>query len=213
MERIERPRKEKVLIKPLSPEQLRALLGAIKTKTATGARDFAIICFLADSAARISEVLSTRLPDVDFTEGAVRVLGKGRKQRIVPIGQAARRAIMEWLKVRGEIVGQNLLFCNRFGGPLSKRRVNASFHKYGKDAGIEGVRVSAHTLRHSAAIMMLRNGMDPYVLQRTLGHESLEMTKRYCAVADSDVLRRHRDASPLDHMGELPGERRRVRLK
>ncbi len=212
MARVERPRRERRLIRPFSEAQLRAFLGAINTRTAIGSRDFALCVLLADTGLRVSEALSLMLQDLDFGEGVGRVLGKGRRERIVPIGQTVKRALLDWLKQRGEIAGMDRVFCNRFGQPLQRRTVLDAFHGYGHKAGIEGVRVSPHTLRHTFAVNYLRNGGDVLTLQKILGHATLEMTRRYAELSDTDAISRHRLASPLDRMGPLSNERRRVRL-
>lgn len=213
MRNVERPRQEKRLIRPFSEQQLRAFLGAINTKAVVGIRDFALCVLLADTGLRVSEALGLGVQDLDFGESVARVLGKGRRERIVPLGQTVKRALLDWLKVRGDIAGMDLVFCNRFGQSLKKRTVCDAFHKYGTDAGIDGVRCSPHTLRHTFAIAYLRNGGDVLTLQKILGHSTLEMTRRYAEVADSDVIKRHREASPLDKMGSLPNERKQVRLR
>ncbi len=213
MARVERPRRERRLIRPFSEEQLRAFLGVINTRTAVGSRDFALCVLLADTGLRISEALSLGLPDLDFGEGVARVLGKGRRERVVPLGQTVKRALLDWLKARGEIAGMDRVFCNRFGQPLHRRTILQTVHEYGRKAGIEGVRVSPHTLRHTFAVTYLRNGGDVLTLQKILGHATLEMTRRYAELADSDSITRHRQASPLDRMGPLSNERKRVRLK
>ena len=213
MQKVERPRREKRLVRPFSEDQLRAFLGAINTRTAVGVRDFALCVLLADTGLRISEALSLRCQDLEFGEGIARVLGKGRRERVVPLGQTVKRALLDWLKVRGELAGMDLVFCNRFGQSLRKRTVCDAFHAYGDRAGIVGVRCSPHTLRHSFAVAYLRNEGDVLTLQKILGHSTLEMTRRYAEVADSDAIKRHRQASPLDKMGPLPNERRQVRLK
>lgn len=213
MARVERPRREKRLVRPFSEPQLRAFLGAINTRTAIGARDFALCVLLADTGLRVSEALSLGLQDTDFGEGIARVLGKGRRERVVPLGQTVKRALLDWLKQRGEIPGMDRVFCNRFGQPLQRRTVLDSFHAYGRRAGIEGVRVSPHTLRHTFAVNYLRNGGDVLTLQKILGHATLEMTRRYAELSDTDAISRHRLASPLDRMGPLSNERRRVKFR
>jgi len=212
MARVERPRRERRLIRPFSEEQLRAFLGAIDARTAVGTRDFALSVLLADTGLRISEALSLHLQDLNFGEGVARVLGKGRRERVVPLGQTVKRALLDWLKVRGDIVGMDRVFCNRFGQHLTRRTALDGFHKYGTRAGIEGVRLSPHSLRHTFAVNYLRNGGDVLTLQKILGHATLEMTRRYAEMADADAINRHRLASPLDRMGPLSNQRKRVRL-
>jgi site-specific recombinase XerD len=213
MTKVERPRREKRLVRPFSLEQLRAFLGSIDTRTGVGARNFALCVLLADTGLRISEALDLRCLDLDFGEGIARVMGKGRRERVIPLGQTTRRALLNWLKIRGEIPGMELLFCNRFGQPMKKRAVCDAFAIIGRRAGIAGVRCSPHTLRHTFAVTYLRNGGDPLTLQKILGHATLEMTRRYAELADSDAIARHRTASPLDRLGPLPNERKRVRLR
>ena len=213
MAKVDRPRRERRLVRPFSPDQLRAFLGVIDTRTALGARNFALCVLLADTGLRVSEALGLRCQDLDFGQGVGRVLGKGRRERIVPLGQTVTRALLAWLKVRGELPGMELLFCNRFGQPLKKRGVGEIFHRLGSLAGVAGVRCSPHTLRHTFAVSYLRNGGDVLTLQKILGHATLEMTRRYAELADTDAIERHRQASPLDRLGPLPNERRRVRLR
>ncbi|MDD5657508.1 MAG: tyrosine-type recombinase/integrase [Elusimicrobia bacterium] len=213
MSRVERPKREKRLIKAFTEEQVRLLLGAIQTRTPFGLRDFTICVLLADTGLRASEAMGLRLPDLDFGQGVLTVLGKGRKERVVPFGQTASRALMDWLRVRGDLQGVDALWCNRFGLKMAKRTFEDRLRGYGVAAGLQDVRCSMHTFRHFFAVQYLRNGGDVLTLQKILGHSTLEMTRIYAQVADTDAVTRHRQASPLDRMGAPPGERRRVRLK
>lgn len=213
MEKVEHPRIESRLIRPFTTEQLRALLSVIPARTDLGARDFALLTLLADSGLRVSEALSLEVGAVDFGSGTVRVMGKGRKERVVPFGQTAKRALIEWLKVRGEIPGVSSLWINRLGHGITSRQVLRRMVEYGEAAKIEQVRISPHTLRHTFAVSYLRNGGDPLTLQRILGHTDLAMTRRYVALTCDDLAARHRLASPLDKMGLFPNERKQVRLK
>jgi len=213
MIRVERPRREKRLVKAFSADQVRLLLGAISTKDPLGMRDHALTVLLADTGLRLSEALGLRLQDVDFGQGLLTVFGKGRKERLVPFGQAARRELMDWLKARGDLAGMDRLWCNRFGRPLSRRTVEDRLKDHGDRAKLQGVRCSPHTLRHFFAVQYLRNGGDVFTLQKIMGHATLDMVRLYAQMADTDVQARHRLASPMDCMGQLPGEIRRVRLK
>jgi len=126
-------------------------------------------------------------------EGILKVLGKGNKERLI-------WRYINRCRPQPAMASYDFLFLTREGRPLTKDRVGKIMIYYGRKAGIEGVRCSPHTLRHSAAVRFLRNGGDVFSLQRMLGHASLEMTRRYCELADIDVKRAHMTASPVDNL-------------
>jgi site-specific recombinase XerD len=133
----------------------------------------------------------------------LKVLGKGNKERLIPIGKHVQRLLWRYInRYRPEpaLVNRHFLFLTRGGRPLTKDRVEKMMAYYGKKAGLQGVRCSPHTLRHTAAVRFLRHGGDVFSLQRMLGHSSLEMTRRYCELADIDVKRAHATASPVDNL-------------
>ena len=102
------------------------------------------------------------------------------------------------------------VFPNDVGGPLGGKTMQKRMKRYASEAGIEGLRVSPHTLRHTYALNYVRNGGDPFTLQRILGHTTLDMTRRYCELAEADVLERQRELTPLGAIGG-GDERRRTR--
>lgn len=206
---MKRPKTEKRIIKPFSLEQLRGLLAQINTRTGLGVRDHALIVLLADTGLRISEALSLNVQDVDLEGTTLCIMGKGRKERRVPFGRTTQGALIEWLKV-WKAKGKDPLWCNRYGTRLHRRSFLTRLKIYGKRAGIDGIRVSPHTIRHFFAITYLRNGGDCFSLQKILGHSTLDMTRRYSELADTDTWDKHRTASPLDNMGQVPGAKRRV---
>ena len=136
----------------------------------------------------------------------LKVLGKGNKERLIPIGKQVQRLLWRYInRYRPEpIANSDFLFLTREGRMLTKDRVEKIITRYGKRAELNGVRCSPHTLRHTAAVKFLRNGGDVFSLQRMLGHASLEMTRRYCELADIDVKRAHMTASPVDNLDILP---------
>src|SRR5262249_2929925 len=148
---VEKPRMEKKLIKPLSMEQARLLLAAIKTKRWTDHSLRTVMILILDTGLRLAEVISLRRDQVDFHGGGLRVMGKGGKEREVPFGVTAKQALWSYMARRGEIPGQDLLFVNRYGGKLCRYWVEKAMRNLGAAVGIEGVRVSPHTLRHSFA--------------------------------------------------------------
>ena len=134
----------------------------------------------------------------------MKVLGKGDKERMVPIGRQVQRHLWRYItRCRPEpaIPDLDVVFLTREGRQLSKDRMDKIMARYGRTAGITGVRSSPHTLRHTAAVRFLRHGGDVFSLQRMLGHATLEMTRHYCQLADIDVKQAHLTASPVDNLG------------
>jgi site-specific recombinase XerD len=171
--------------------------------TPEGYRDHTIILTLLDTAMRVSELCHLKPDDVWLEDGILKVMGKGNKERLIPIGKHVQRLLWRYInRYRPEPAGPNcnFLFLTRQGTPLTKDRVEKIITYYGKKAGISGVRCSPHTFRHTAAIKFLRNGGDVFSLQKMLGHASLDMTRRYCELANIDVKRAHTTASPVDNL-------------
>ena len=202
-DRVKIPRPPRKVIPAFSDSQFQRLLNAIDTRTAEGYRDYIIILTLLDTALRVSELCNLKLGNLWLDEGMLKVVGKGNKERLIPIGKQVQRLLWRYInRCRPEpaMANYDFLFLTREGKPLTKDRVEKIMTYYGRKAGIEGVRCSPHTLRHSAAVRFLRNGGDVFSLQRMLGHASLEMTRRYCELADIDVKRAHMTASPVDNL-------------
>ncbi len=203
-DRVKIPRPPRKVIPVFSDAQIRDLLGAIDTTTPAGVRDHTIILTLLDSGLRVSELCQLTREHVWLEEGMIQVQGKGNKERLVPIGKQVQRALWHYIgRFRPEpaVPRCDTVFLTGEGRPLNKDRVEKIIAGYGQKAGIAGVRCSPHTFRHAAAVKFLRNGGDVFSLQRMLGHASLEMTRRYCEVADVDVKRAHVTASPVDNLG------------
>ncbi|MFA6318237.1 MAG: tyrosine-type recombinase/integrase [Elusimicrobiota bacterium] len=195
---VEKPRMEKKLIKPLSLDQARLLLAPITTKRWTDHNLRTIMVLILDTGLRISEVIGLRRDQVDFHAGVLRVMGKGAKEREVPFGSTAKQALWSYMARRGDLPGQDLLFVNRYGGRLCRHWIEKAMRNLGRKAGIEGVRGSPHTLRHTFAVLYIRNGGDSFSLQEILGHSTLEMTRRYVHLARRDVAEQHKKFSPVE---------------
>ena len=201
--RVKMPKVPRKVINTFTDAQLGALVGAINTRSPQGYRDYALFLTLLDTGLRISEVLGARGEDLDLGEATLKVLGKGGKERVVPLGRVVQRVLWHYLeRFRPEPLRlrEATLFLTHDGRPVPVRRAQTLLRAYAVKAGIEGVRASPHTLRHTAAISFLRNGGDAFSLQQLLGHSSLDMTRRYCQVADADVQTAHRKASPVDNL-------------
>jgi integrase/recombinase XerD len=163
-------------------EEVRDLLGAIDLSTDHGLRDRALLEVLYACGLRVSEATGLRLSDLYLDEEFLRVVGKGNKERIVPIGPGAVRHVRIYLDhVRRHLSvvrDENVVFLNRRGGALSRVSVFTAVKKYAAAAGIEKT-VSPHTFRHSFATHLIEGGADLRVVQELLGHESILTTEIY----------------------------------
>jgi site-specific recombinase XerD len=196
------PKPPKKVMATFSPYQIESLLG-VMSGSAGSYRDMVIILTLLDTGLRVHELINLEMDNVWLEEGLIKVLGKGNKERLVPIGKQVRKLLWRYItRYRPEPARPNLnnLFLNRDGRPLTKNRVDSIMKRYGKMAGLTGIRCSPHTLRHTFAISYLRNGGDVFSLQKILGHSSLEMTRRYCELANVDIKKAHAIASPVDNL-------------
>jgi len=196
------PKPPRKVMATFSPYQIESLLGAMNGST-EGYRNMVIVLTLLDTGLRVNELTNLKVENVWLEEGLIKVLGKGNKERLVPIGKQIRKMLWRYInQYRPEPARPNLdnLFLTRDGRPLTKNRVDSIMKRYGKMAGLVGTRCSPHTLRHTFAINFLRNDGDVFSLQKILGHSSLEMTRRYCELANVDIKKAHAIASPLDNL-------------
>jgi len=199
---VPRPKTPKLLQFGFTADEVRRLLKAAEDKgKAKEARDKAILLFLLDTGCRISEVVNCRYADVDLALGRVKVQGKGSKERLVYLGQVARKAVWRYVSIhRPEpLPGQDYLFLTPEGRKFTRFGLTSLLVRLGRQAGVDDVH--AHRFRHTAAVEFLRNGGDVFTLQRMLGHTSLEMVRQYLALVDADVAAAHRRASPADNWG------------
>jgi len=197
------PKPPKKVITPFSEEQIRALLNTIDTKSTIGFRDWTIILTLLDTGIRVSELTDLKLDDVNLAQRCLKVRGKGNKERIVPIGISVQRAIAKYLtKYRTNPIYplSDNLFLNRDSIPLTPNRIESIIERYASKAGIQGVRSSPHTFRHTFATTYLRNGGDVFTLQRILGHETLDIVRNYVNLAQYDLQEAHLRCSPVDNL-------------
>ncbi len=178
---VDHPKLGRYLPEVLSVEEVTAIIEGVDTRTWQGVRDRAILEILYGCGLRVSEVCALRISNVYETEGFVRIIGKGDKERLVPIGGAAVEAYGQWLSMRPEAFSpayDDYVFLNRFGKPLSRVSV---FNMVKKAAMLAGVtkEISPHTFRHSFATHLIENGADLRVVQEMLGHESILTTEIY----------------------------------
>ncbi len=187
------PRLPKRLPSFLPKDESKELLDAHAERSEAGLRDHALLELLYATGLRVAECCGLDLDDVDRREGAVRVMGKGGKERVVPAGDAALGALEAWLSVRGE--GRGALFTNPRGGRLGTRSVHRIVKRRARAAGIDR-RVTPHTLRHTFATHLLGEGADLRLIQELLGHSRLSTTQRYTHVSPEQLMKVYDSAHP-----------------
>ena len=183
----------------LTVDEVFSLLEAPGEQDSFAARDRALLELLYSTGMRVAELVSRDLADLDFDSEMLRVRGKGRKERLVPVGRPAQEAVRAWLGLRDELTVARVrrgrlpehqaLFLNGQGGRLTARRVERLLRLYGERAGLIQA-VTPHALRHSYATHLLEMGADLRSVQELLGHASLSTTQRYTHLT-------------LDHLAEV----------
>lgn len=187
-ELLDTPKINRYLPAVLSLEEIEKILLAIDLTQAEGHRNKAIIEVLYSCGLRVSELINLRLSDLFMSDSFIRVMGKGDKQRLVPIGEPAILAIKNYLPDRNRLKivrgSEDILFLNRRGGKLTREMIYIMIKKSADVAQIEKD-VSPHTFRHSFATHLVENGADLRVVQQMLGHESILTTEIYTHIESS----------------------------
>lgn len=195
-DKIESPKLGHYLPEVLSVEEVEAMMAAVDLSTWQGLRDRAILEILYGCGLRVSEAVGLKLSCLYFDEGYIRVIGKGDKERLVPVGELAADAVNAYLERRPQpfdAESDDIVFLNRFGRPLSRQSM---FKMVKTMALLADVRkeISPHTLRHSFATHLVENGADLRLVQEMLGHENLTTTEIYTHI---DTTTWHKEV--LDH--------------
>jgi len=182
---LESPRLERKLPRVLTVKEVERLLSQPDPSTPTGLRDRAMLELLYATGIRVSELVSLRLEDVNLNLGYVRCLGKGGRERVIPLGRMARKAVKEYLaygrpRLLGD-PGERTLFLNHQGARLTRQGFWKIIKKYARQAGLEK-NITPHTLRHSFATHLLENGADLRSVQEMLGHVDISTTQIYTQV-------------------------------
>ena len=202
-------KRESRLPRFLSEEEAKRLVRSPDASERLGARDRALLELIYGAGLRVSEVRDIDLRHLNLHTQELRVTGKGSKQRIVLIGEAARDALDVYLRdVRPRLANDasgSALFLNRYGGPLSQRSIQEKVRRYAVKAGL-GAGVHTHTLRHSFATHLLEGGADLRVVQDLLGHASPATTQVYTHVTGSQAREVYLAAHPRSSAEEDEGE-------
>jgi integrase/recombinase XerC len=194
------PRTGRKLPHFLTTEQVATLLEAPPANDAMGLRDRAILETMYSAGLRVAELVGLNLSDWDRAANILRVLGKGKKERIAPVGQYAAKALDRWLEVRvadpqGSPEDRDAIFLNRFGQRLTTRSIGRMLEKYLLVTGLDSI-TSPHTLRHSFATHLLDGGADLRSVQELLGHKSLTTTQIYTHVSTRRLRETYEHAHP-----------------
>jgi integrase/recombinase XerC len=204
---IRTPKQTKRLPKAISVDQIDKLLTMPDNRDTLGARDRAILETLYSTGVRVSELVELNRNDLDQADHTVRIRGKGKRERIVPLGTHALAAIRHYMtllepdprfkRLREQSMVETVvaLFINKNGGRLSSRSVRRKLDKYLKIAGLDST-ISPHTLRHSFATHLLDNGADLRSVQELLGHQSLSTTQIYTHLTTTRLRTSYMEAHP-----------------
>ena len=186
-ELIEAPKSSRPLPDTLSTEEIDRLIGSIEDSTTKGLRDRAILEVLYSCGLRVSELCDLKLGDLFFAEGYIRVIGKGNKQRLVPVSSIARSRIQLYMDVRQkDKQKEEILFLNNRGKKLTRVMIFTIIKQAAQRAGIDK-KISPHTFRHSFATHLLEGGANIRQVQELLGHENILTTEIYTHLDDSHL--------------------------
>jgi integrase/recombinase XerC len=194
-EAVATPKQEKYLPRTLTVDEAFALMERGATPDPLALRDRAIVELLYSSGLRVGELTGLDVGSLDLAQGLVRVLGKGRKERIVPVGAKARGALVDYLGTRPAAADDAPLFLNHRGGRLTPRSVERNLKVRLLQAGILK-EATPHSLRHSFATHLLDGGADLRAIQELLGHASLSTTQKYTQVSVDHLMQVYDRAHP-----------------
>ena len=190
---------ERRLLPVPTEEDICRLMEQPDTRKPTGIRDRAILETAYGTGARLGELSSLQLQSLQLGDQTVRLLGKGRRERLVPLGEAAAAWIERYLtQARPGLLGPNAsdaLWISSRRAPLSYMSMGMMIRRYGQEAGI-GMRITPHALRRACATHMLRRGADPVSIQQLLGHSSLKHLSQYLRVTITEIKAMHQKSTP-----------------
>ncbi len=188
------------VVSTLSDEEIRAILSTFSTSP-SDTRNQTLFMILLDTGLRIGELINLKMEDIHMDEGYLKVLGKGKKERIVPIGNNAQKALQRYLfRFRPKPINPiiNTVFLSQSSKPLTENSMKLMFTRLAKRSGV--CRLHAHLCRHTFATRFLINGGDVFSLQQILGHSTLEMVRHYVNLASNHIVIQHQKFSPLDRL-------------
>jgi len=201
------PRAPIKVVNTFSNEHISKLTTLCYASNGTGYRNLTIILLLLDSGIRVSELVNIEYGDLDLAEGYIKIRkAKGNKERLVPVGSIVQKSLWKYVnQYRPQPLTRKVttLFLSEYGLPLTRSGVQQMLRRYGRIAGITGVRCSPHTFRHTFAKNYLLNGGDIFSLQKILGHSSLASVRIYLNLFATDLKKQHQHFSPVDNLAEI----------
>lgn len=202
------PKATKRAVEILSDEEIERVMKCFKLNQSMGIRNMCMIALMVDCGLRRNEALELDYDNVHIGQGIIKVIGKGQKERIVPIGLYTKKLLIKYMNGYRPtpIYESKRLFLDRYLKPLTENGVKELFNRLKKKTGID--RLHPHILRHTFATKYLMNGGDIFSLQQILGHTSLEMVRKYSHLASAYIMRTHHKFAPLDNMFRKMDERR-----
>lgn len=201
-DKVRAPRVETKLPESLSDNEVEELLGYLKAHCSE--RVQLIFAFFLDTGIRLSEAVQLDLEDIHLDDGWVKVYGKGRRERILPLGKMVKKDLMDYLTyIRPRVADESekALFVTQWGSRYSKEGLSTLIKTKLKEIGVNG-RYGPHKLRHTFATNYLRNQGGIEQLRIQMGHRDIKTTQRYLSLVPDDIKRSHRVASPYDRFRE-----------
>lgn len=195
------PKAPRTLIEPLTPDEVKKVLASIDRSTSSGARNFAIAVLMLDAGIREGEVASLTMGQLNLKKYCLRVMGKGKKERLVPIGDYARTVLWNYIdRERGKPQSTDIdnVFLTSRGKVTTENAIKLFFSRLARSSGIP--RLHAHLCRHTFGINYLMNGGDIFSLKEILGHTTLEMVSQYLHFTSAQIAVQHHKYSPMDRL-------------
>ncbi len=194
------PKVPKNMIVILEKEQIIQLLKAIDKHALLGARNYMILLLLIDTGLRISELTRIKMTDITLTQGYIKVIGKGQKERLVPFSTRTKKELIRYIKpYRPSLCGidSSYLFPTKDGDNISVNCVQQMIKRLASKAGLKNVKCHPHIFRHTCATMLRARGCSPEILQLIMGHESFQTTQKYLQPQPQDLRKQHLRYSPV----------------
>ena len=195
------PKAPAKIIEPLKPQEIRLILNNINKDSATGIRNHAILETMLDTGLRASGIADISISGLNLKDGYIKVMGKGSKERIVPIGKHVQMILFSYIDKTRPVPLEptcNKLFLSRSGKPITPNTIKLLFSRLAKKSKVN--RLHAHLCRHTFAINYLLNGGDIFSLKEILGHTTLDMVNHYLHFTSAQIVMQHHKYSPMDKL-------------